>query len=106
MPQSLLQLTHKYFGTGCIVTADGAFSPVRTLIALKQRDLSFMGLVKTTHKLISSIPRVWLNNWASGKYNGGGRPVRGSHVVLEATDTSGDKFYAVGWAENYCMQYW
>ena len=88
---------HSYFGTGRIVIVDSAFSSVKTFIALKQRGLYFMGLVKTAHK---QFPKVWLKNWASGRNNGGEKPARGSHVVLEATDTCSEEFYAVGWAKK------
>ena len=90
-----LRLTHSYFGTGRIFIADRGFSSVKTLIALKQRGLYFMVLVKMARK---QYPKVWLNNWASGNYNGGEKPTHGSHVVLEATDTCSEKFYAVCWA--------
>ena len=39
-----------YYGTGRVVHADSAFSSVKTLLALQERGLHFMGMVKTAHK--------------------------------------------------------
>ena len=45
-----LRLTKEYYGTGRVVHADSAFSSVKTLLALRERALFFMGMIKTAHK--------------------------------------------------------
>ena len=49
-----LRLTKEYYGTGRVVHADSAFSSVKTLLALRERGLFFMCMIKTAHKELSS----------------------------------------------------
>ena len=58
-----LRLTQEYYGTGRVVHADSPFSSVKTLLALQERGLHFMGMVKTAHK---EYPLAYLKSWALG----------------------------------------
>ena len=55
-----LRLTQEYYGTGRVFHADSAFSSVKTLLALQERGLHFMGMVKnSTQRVPSSLPKSW-----------------------------------------------
>ena len=72
---SLLRLTTNYVGSPHIVVADSAFASVKTAAALHTlRRMGFIGLVKTATR---SFPKAYLSSYPL--------PVRGSHVVLQAT---------------------
>ena len=53
---SMTQL--EYYGSGQVVQADSAFLSVKTLLALQEAGLHFMGMVKTAHK---EYPLAYLN---------------------------------------------
>ncbi len=80
---------------GHVLHGDSYFSSVKTLVALAQRGVRFMGIVKTAHR---EFPLKYLQSWAAG--NEGGPPARGDHVLLESESEEADKFYAVGWADK------
>ena len=91
-----LRLTQEYYGTGRVVHADSAFSSVKTLLALQDRGLHFMGMVKTAHK---EYPLAYLKSWALG-HESEKEPVRGEFCLLEAEVENGLPFYALGWADR------
>jgi len=98
----VLRLTHDFKGSGRTVIGDSAFSSVRTLIALKQRGLYYMGCVKTAH---SGFPKKVLESWASGDLMPSSlRPSRGSHLLLESKH-DGVAFYALGWLDRKLLTY-
>ena len=57
------RLTQEYYGTGRVVHAVSAFSSVKTLLALQERGLHFMGDGKnSTQRVPSSLPKV-MGTW-------------------------------------------
>eukprot|EP00731_Ephydatia_muelleri_P023094 Em0015g677a len=64
---------------------DSAFSSVKTLLALQERGLHFMGMVKTAHK---EYPLAYLKPWALG-HESEKEPVRGEFCLLEAEVENG-----------------
>ena len=88
-----LQLTKEYYGTGRVVHADSAFSSVKTLLALRERGLFFMGMIKTAHK---EYPLAFLTSWPNGDEEGG-KPSRGNYCLLQTQSQHGLPFYALGW---------
>jgi hypothetical protein len=91
-----LRLCQKYLGTHRIIHADSAFASVKTLEALKDRGLDFMGIVKTATK---RYPSKILKAWATGKIPGI-IPARGEHVILESTLPNGSQMYALCWNDK------
>ena len=91
-----LRLTKEYYGTGRVVHADSAFSSVKTLLALRERGLFFMGMIKTAHK---EFPLAFLKSWANGDEEGG-KPSRGNYCLLQTQSEHGLPFYALGWADR------
>ena len=91
-----LRLTKEYYGSGRVVHADSAFSLVKTLLALQERGLYFMGMVKTTHK---EYPLAYLQSWGKGQEDEA-VPARGDFCLLETQAENGIPFYALGWANK------
>ena len=91
-----LRLTKEYYGTGRVVHADSAFSSVKTLLALRERGLFFMGMIKTAHK---EYPLVFLKSWANGDEERG-KPSRGNYCLLQTQSQHGLPFYDLGWADR------
>eukprot|EP00731_Ephydatia_muelleri_P012969 Em0007g279a len=91
-----LRLTKEYYGTGRVVHADSAFSSMKTLLALRERGLFFMGMIKTAHK---EYPLAFLKSWANGDEEGG-KPSRGNYCLLQTQSQHGLPFYALGWADR------
>ena len=76
-----LRLCSHWFGTGRCVVGDSAFAYVKTLVALKLLGgLSFMGAVKTAHKL---FPKAYLTKWFEDGSDH--RRPRGSWTVLSSS---------------------
>ena len=68
--------------------ADSAFASVKSAVALKQRGLFFMGLVKTAHR---KFPKQWAQTVTIDS--------RGGHKVAQATE-SGVELRAVSWNDG------
>ncbi|OQR88090.1 hypothetical protein ACHHYP_07563 [Achlya hypogyna] len=98
-----LRLTQDYNGTKRTVIGDSAFASVRTLVALWERGLYFMGHVKTAH---CGYPKTILEQWNNGDlsvWTTIGKPARGSHLLLESNN--GDQvFYALGWQDRKMLK--
>jgi len=76
-----MRLVQNWAGTGRIVTADSAFSSVKTLVALhKDLGLYFQGIVKTAHR---EYPKQYLNTWYNEGWDPNPRRDIGSHIVLK-----------------------
>lgn len=84
----LLRLTEAIHTTGRLMTADSAFASVKSAVALKQKGLHFMGLVKTAHK---ECPKAYLQSVDM--------EARGDHVLCTTT-INGSKIRAIGWNEG------
>lgn len=89
----LLRLCKKYNGSGRVVHADSAFSSVKTLLALRERGLFFMGMVKTASK---EYPKAYFRQYEA-EGNNGGPPLRGSHKLLVSGEPP---FYALSWFDR------
>jgi hypothetical protein len=92
----VLRLPEQYTGTGRIIHADSAFSSVKTLLALKQKGLYFMGLVKTAHR---EYPKAYFEKWVKGEIHSR-VPRRGEFRVLQSKEGTSDPFYAVCWNDK------
>ena len=82
----------------CVVHADSAFPSVnsKTLLALQERGLYFMGMVKTAHK---EYPLAYLQSWGKGQEDEA-VPARGDFCLLETQAENGIPFDALGWADK------
>ena len=92
----LLRLCAPWRGTARTIIADSAFSSVKSLLALLDQGLYFMGMVKTATK---EYPKKQLLQWASG--NGTSpTPNRGSHKLLQSIAPDGSKIIACVWVDK------
>jgi hypothetical protein len=78
----------------CRQFADSAFSSVKTLLALAEHGIRFMGMVKTAHQ---EFLMTYLQSWAAGKDNEE-KTKRGDHILLESVSSEGSKFMHWVWA--------
>ena len=92
----LLRLCAPWRGTARTIIADSAFSSVKSLLALLDQGLYFMGMVKTATK---EYPRKQLLQWASGTGTGP-TPNRGSHKLLQSIAPDGSKIIACVWVDK------
>jgi hypothetical protein len=102
----VLRLLEPYFNTKRVVFGDSWFASVKTLLALKFRDLFFVGVIKTAHK---EFPKKVLSQFAAANEEElrrtGNRELRGSCKVLQATGIAEDgvtqvPMMAVGWHDR------
>ena len=91
-----LRLTKEYYGTGRAVHADSTFSSVKTLLALRERGLFLLGMIKTAH---TEYPLAFLKSWANDDEEGG-KPSRGNYCLLQTKSEHGLLFYDLGWADR------
>jgi hypothetical protein len=84
----LLRLTKGIQTSGRIVVADSAFASVKSAVALKEKGLHFMGLVKTAHR---ECPKAYLQGVDMDAW--------GDHVLCTTT-IDGSKIRAVLWNEG------
>lgn len=91
-----LRLVEDWFGTGRTIVGDSYFSSVKTLNALRERGLYYMGIVKTA---TTGFPVDVFKSWSDGSLSGT-VPNRGDHFVLESEDDHGNKLYALAWKDK------
>ena len=91
-----IRFKKEYYGTGRVVHADSAFSSVKALLALRERGLFFMGMIKTAHE---EYPLAFIKSWANSDEHGG-KPSRGNYCMLQTQSQHGLPFYAFGQTER------
>ena len=78
---TVLRLAEHYNGSGRIIIGDSWFSSMKTLCALKERGLFFIGIIKTAHRL---YPIAYFRQWHKAGWTREFRRPIGSWIVLQA----------------------